>query len=167
VVVNHVVIGTGCCRKSCMKACVTTRHLGSPANRNRLRQKSVDASDPGEWLAADISIEVNNLANCMYAGIGAACAYREQCGLTKFCQCLLQTILHGMPMWLRLPALPRRTVILQAECNSSQVASDVMARSGAGSAGFYASCCSKTWARCASSGSRALATSTNNSRAPA
>jgi hypothetical protein len=58
----------------------------------------------------------------VHAGIGAAGAGRGQCALTELCQRLLQAVLHSLPMGLRLPALPRRTVVLKAECDASQVA---------------------------------------------
>ena len=105
-----------------MKTIITTRHLGRPAHRNRSREESVNTPHPGERLARDLGIKVHHLAERVHAGIGAAGAGRGQCALTELCQRLLQAVLHSLPMGLSLPALPRRTVVLKAECDASQVA---------------------------------------------
>ena len=105
-----------------MKPVITTFHLARPAHRNRSRKKSVDTPHPGKRLARDLGIKVHHLAERVHAGIGAAGAGRGQCALTELCQRLFQAVLHSLPMGLSLPALPRRTVVLKAECDASQVA---------------------------------------------
>ena len=105
-----------------MKPVITTFHLARPTHRNRSGKESVDTPHPRERLSRHLGIKVHHLAERVHAGIGAACAGRGQCALTELCQRLLQAVLHSLPMRLSLPALPRRTVVLKAECDASQVA---------------------------------------------
>lgn len=73
---------------------------------------------------------MHHLAERMHAGIGSAGTRGDQCALTEFVQRLLQSVLYRLPMGLGLPALPRRTVVLKAECDASQEVSSVVARGG-------------------------------------
>jgi hypothetical protein len=79
----------------------------------------VRAAHPRLFGTDRIRVEVNNLIECMDAGIRASGTNSNNRLRGKFRQRSFDTVLHSLTMWLRLPALPRLPVIHNAQGDAS------------------------------------------------
>lgn len=61
---------------------------------------------------------MDDLAEAVHAGVGAARDRRVQRRLREFRERALERVLNRLAVGLRLPAAERRAVVLNAECDS-------------------------------------------------
>lgn len=71
-----------------------------PQNRNIIRQKTIDPSDPGGDGATDLRVKMYNLHGGIHASIRAARRHNPYRLTGDLGQCILQCILNGAATWL-------------------------------------------------------------------
>jgi hypothetical protein len=94
--------------------------LMRPPYSNRFRQEGIHASHPRKGITLHISVEMNHLFKRMNACIRTPRALSTGLRQRKLTQRRFQAVLHSPPVGLRLPTVPRRTIVLDAQNNPLQ-----------------------------------------------